>query len=184
MEGMMDNIDTIERILITEDEILRRVKELANQINKDFENKPMLVIVILKGSVMFASDLVRHFTSDVEIDFMRLSSYGDSSVSSGNTKIITGLNMNVDQKNVLIIEDIIDTGYTIEKLKEVFSACKPNMLKICSLLNKPSRRKVEIEADYIGFDIEDEFVVGYGLDYAQKYRNLPYIGILKREVYE
>ena len=174
----------LEKILFTEQEIANRVKEMADVINKDFENRPITLVVILKGSAIFAADLVRHLTSDIHIEFIRLSSYGNGSVSSQKVDIIGGLNFDVNGKNIIVVEDIIDTGTTLSKFKEIILSQNPESLKICSLLNKPARRASVIEADYKGFDIENEFVVGYGLDYAQKYRNLPYIGVLKRSVYE
>lgn len=174
----------LEKILFTEQEIANRVKEMADVINKDFENRPITLVVILKGSAIFAADLVRHLTSDIDIEFIRLSSYGNGSVSSQKVDIIGGLNFDVNGKNIIVVEDIIDTGTTLSKFKEIILSQNPESLKICSLLNKPARRASVIEADYKGFDIENEFVVGYGLDYAQKYRNLPYIGVLKRSVYE
>ncbi len=174
----------LEKILFTEQEIANRVKEMADVINKDFENRPITLVVILKGSAIFAADLVRHLTSDIDIEFIRLSSYGNGSVSSQKVDIIGGLNFDVNGKNIIVVEDIIDTGTTLSKFKEIILSQNPESLKICSLLNKPARRVSVIEADYKGFDIENEFVVGYGLDYAQKYRNLPYIGVLKRSVYE
>ena len=144
----------------------------------------MLLIGVLKGSVMFAVDLMREITVPVEIDFMAVSSYGAGATTSGVVKILKDLDHSIEGKHILIVEDIIDSGLTLSYLKEMLIARGPASVRICTILNKPSRRKAVIDVDYNGFDIPDEYVVGYGLDFDQKYRNLPYVGVLKREVYE
>lgn len=174
-----------EKILLTEPLIKERVAEMGRQISNDFdESEPIIAIGILKGSVIFMADLVREIGKSVEMEFMAVSSYGASTKSSGAVKILKDLDIDICGKNVLIIEDIIDSGVTLSYLKEMLLKRSPKSLKICTLLNKPERRKADVKVDYIGFDIPDEFVIGYGLDYDNRYRNLPYIGILKREIYE
>ena len=174
----------IERILLSEEKIKARVKELAAKLDEDYAGKQPLMVAILKGSVMFFADLLREMKTDVKIDFMAISSYGNGAKSSGEVKMIKDLDGTIEGKDVIIVEDIIDSGYTMRYLKHLLEARRPSSIKICALLDKPSRRETEIEIDYKGFEVEDEFVVGYGLDYAGLYRNLPYIGILKREIYE
>ena len=167
------------RQLISAEQIDKRVSELAEEIMRDFEGKPITLICVLKGGIFFMVDLAKKLKTAVEIDFMDISSYGNSAVSSGHIKINKDLENPITGKNVLLVEDIIDTGQTMVHVLAHLRMQKPNMLKVCSLLNKPERRKVAgADVDYIGFTIPDEFVVGYGLDYAEKYRNLPYIGIL------
>lgn len=177
-------MDVIDRILIDEKDLKQKVHALARQISSDYEGKCVTMIGILKGSVPFMADLLRLVTTDVEIDFMSVSSYANRSKSSGVVKILKDLDMDIADKHVLIVEDIVDSGRTLTYLKELLLARKPADLRICTILNKPDRREVKIDVDYIGFDIPDEFVVGYGLDYAQKYRNFPYVGVLKRDIYE
>ena len=174
----------VESIMITEEQLKIRVAEIAAKLDKEYEGKKPLMVGILKGSVMFYADLLRAMKIPVEMDFMAISSYGAGSRSSGEVKLIKDLDRKIEGKHVIIIEDIIDSGYTLSYLKRMLYSRKPESVKICALLDKYSRRVVPIEADYKGFDIEDEFVIGYGLDYAERYRNLPYIGILKRSVYE
>ncbi|MBQ7039938.1 MAG: hypoxanthine phosphoribosyltransferase [Clostridia bacterium] len=174
----------IQEILLSEEQIAEKVKELGTKITSDYEGMDLLVVVILKGSVIFAADLLREIKKSVEIDFIAVSSYGSSTKTSGIVKIIKDLNNPIEGKNVLIIEDILDSGRTLSNLTELLKTRKPQSIEICTLLNKPDRREAEVDTRYSGFDIPDEFVVGYGLDYDEKYRNLPYIGILKREVYE
>lgn len=173
-----------EKILITKEELEKRVCELGKQISEDYGDKKILAIGILKGSVIFLSDLIRNIDSEVSVDFMTVSSYGNSSQSSGELKIKKDLDTDISGKDVLIVEDIIDSGVTLSKLKEVLLKRNPASLKICTLLNKPERRTVSVDVDYIGFDIPNEFIIGYGLDYAEKYRDLPFVGVLKREIYE
>ena len=174
----------VKEILLSEEQISEKVKELGEKITRDYEGMDLLVVVILKGSVIFASDLLRQIKKPVEIDFMAVSSYGNGAKTTGVVKIIKDLNDPIEGKNVLIIEDILDSGRTLSNLVELLKTRNPNSVEICTLLNKPDRREAEVDTKYSGFDIPDEFVIGYGLDYAEKYRNLPYIGILKREVYE
>ncbi len=175
-----------EKVLLTEKQLQARVRELGQQIGKDFQGEegPIIAIGILRGSVIFMAELVRQIDNDVELEFMAVSSYGASTETSGTVTIKKDLDIDIEGKNVLIIEDIIDSGVTLSHLKEMLLQRKPKSLKICTLLNKPERRKTEVQVDYIGFEIPDEFVIGYGLDYDNKYRNLPYVGILKREIYE
>ena len=175
--------ENIERILISKAELNQRVKEIGAQITKDFDGEEVIVVGVLKGSVLFMTDLIREIDLPMNIDFMVVSSYEGSTESSGNVKIIKDINIDVANKNVIIVEDIIDSGRTMHSLKELFQVRDCKTFKICTLLDKKERRKVEINADYVGFDVPNEFVVGYGLDYDGKYRNLEEIGVLKPEVY-
>ena len=177
-------MNAIEKILISEEELQTKVIELAKQISSDYKGKNLLVISVLKGGFVFAADLFRRLTIPVEIDFMAVSSYGASSKSSGVVKILKDLDQPVAGKDVLIAEDILDSGVTLNYLKELLIHRGAKSVKICTILNKPDRRVADISPDYLGYNIPDEFVVGYGLDYAEKYRNLPFVGILKREIYE
>ena len=179
----MENKSYLKEILLTEEKIKSIVKELAERINTDYAGKELLVIVILKGSFVFAADLVREIEIPLELDFMVVSSYGSGSSSSGIVKIIKDLNESIKGKHVIIIEDILDSGITLSNLMEVLKVRQPETLEICTLLNKPERRKAQVDAKYIGCDIPDEFIVGYGLDYDEKYRNLPFVGVLRPEVY-
>jgi len=177
-------MQVIDRVLISEEELKTKVSELAKKISADYEGRDLLLVSVLKGGFVFAADLFRNLTIPASVDFMAVSSYGASSKSSGVVKILKDLDLSVEGKDILIVEDILDSGITLNYLKDLFIRRGVNSLKICTILNKPDRRKAPIYADYVGFDIPDEFVVGYGLDYAEKYRNLPFVGILKREVYE
>jgi len=174
----------IESILVSKEEISKRVKEIGEQITKEFEGEEIVVIGVLKGSSIFMADLIREIDLPMDIDFLVASSYANSTETSGNVKIIKDINIDVENKVVIIVEDIIDTGLTMYNLKEIFKVRKCKEFKICTLLDKKERRKIEIEADYIGFDVPNYFVVGYGLDYNGKYRNLQEIGVLKPEIYE
>jgi len=174
----------IEKIMISKNEIEARVQSIAKQLDKDYEGKRPLLICVLKGSVLFFSDLIRAMKIPLEIDFMAITSYGNSAKSSGEVRMIKDLDRSIENRHVLIVEDIIDSGYTLSYLKRMLYSRHPESVKICALLDKFERREVAIEADYKGFDIGNEFVVGYGLDYAEEYRNIPEIGILKRSVYE
>lgn len=174
----------IKNILFTEEKLKDRVKELGTQITNDYKGESLLLVGVLKGSVMFTADLMRRLSGDVSMDFMAVSSYGASTQSTGVVRILKDLDSDIEGRNVLIVEDIIDTGITLKYLKKYLKSRKPKSLKICCLLDKPDRRTVDIKADYVGFSIPDEFVVGYGLDFAEKYRQLPYIGILKEDVYK
>ncbi len=172
-----------ERILISEAEINAMVKSIAAKINEDYKGKNLLLVGLLKGSVVFMADLMKELTVDVKIDFMCVSSYGTSTESSGRVNIIKDVSQPVEGLDVLIVEDIIDSGNTLSFILKYFKAKGVNSVKICTLLSKPDRRVVEIPVDYMGAEIPDEFVIGYGLDFAENYRNLPYVGILKRSVY-
>ena len=171
--------EIIESILISEDRLMKRVEELGKEISEDFKGEDILLVGLLKGSVIFLADLVRKVTVPCMIDFMSVTSYGNDIESSGEVRFLKDLDSDINGKNVVIVEDIIDTGLTLREVLKVLKARNPKTLKVCTLLNKVSRRLVDITVDYNGFDIPDAFVVGYGLDYAQKYRNLNYIGILK-----
>ncbi|MDI3534384.1 MAG: hypoxanthine phosphoribosyltransferase [Thermosediminibacterales bacterium] len=175
--------DDIKEILISENQIQQKVKELGRQISKDYEGKELLLIGVLKGAVMFIGDLMKQITVQVKVDFMDVSSYGSSTETSGVVRINKDLDESIEGKHVMIVEDIIDSGLTLKYLTTILQSRKPASLKICSLLDKPERRKVDIKIDYKGFSIPDEFVVGYGLDYNECYRNLPFICVLKPSVY-
>lgn len=173
----------IKKVLITEEELAKRVEELATQINEDYKDKNLLFIVILRGAFVFASDLYKRIKVFSEVDFMAVSSYGKGTQSSGEVKILKDLSNSIEGKDVIIVEDILDTGITLNNLVKMLKVRNPASIEICTCLNKPERRVADIDAKYIGFDVENEFIVGYGLDYGEKYRNLPYIGALKEEVY-
>ncbi len=180
MEKIYSDID---RVLISKEEIKARIKELGAEITKDLQGEDVIVVGVLKGCVVFLADLIREIDLKVDLDFMICSSYGSETESSGNVKIIKDINVDVKNKVVLIVEDIIDSGRTMANLKEIFKVRQCKDFKICTLLDKQERRVVDIKADYIGFSVPNEFVVGYGLDYSGKYRNLPDIGVLKPEIY-
>lgn len=173
----------ILKVLVTEEEINAKVKEMGAQLTRDYAGKTPVVISILKGAVVFVSDLIRAIESNVEIDFMVVSSFAGGVVSSGEVNITKDVAISLEGRDVLIVEDILDSGLTLEKVTEVFKKRNIASLKIATLLDKPARRKSSIVPDYVGFVIPDEFVVGYGLDYDEHYRNLPYVGVLKPEVY-
>ena len=175
--------DDIKSILISEEEITEATQQIADRINKDYEGKEILLVVILKGSLVFASDLMRKLNCKLKLDFMQASSYGASTVSSGIINIKKDLENDAAGKHLLIVEDIVDSGNTLAALKQELLTRNPASLKICTLLNKPDRRVTPVDIDYSGIDIPDEFVVGYGLDFNENYRNLPYIGILDPRVY-
>ena len=166
-------------VLIDEEKVDSRVKEIARQISRDYKGEEVHLICILKGSLFFTADLAKRIECPVTLDFMSVSSYGDGTESSGRIKIIKDLDDNIAGKNVIVVEDIIDSGRTLSFLMEMLKARGPKSLKLCTFLNKPERRVVDINVDYTGFDIPDKFVVGYGMDYAQKYRSLPYIGVVE-----
>ena len=176
-------LQDIERVLLSEEELRQRVRELGEEISKEYAGKEILMIGVLRGAVMFMADLARAITVPVMIDFMAVSSYGTSTSSSGIVRILKDLDEEVAGKHVLIVEDIIDSGLTLSYLVDNIKSRQPASVRICTLLNKPERRKVDLEVNYNGFTVPDEFVVGYGLDYAEKYRNLPFIGILKPAIY-
>lgn len=173
----------ILKVMLSEEEIAEKVKQLGEAITADYEGKQPIIISVLKGSVVFVADLIRMINTDLEIDFMVVSSYASGTVSSGQVQVIKDVGMPLKDRHVLIVEDILDSGLTLSYLKDQLMARDLASLKIATLLDKPSRRKADIHPDYVGFEIPDEFVVGYGLDYAEKYRNLPYIGVLKPGVY-
>lgn len=174
----------IERVLFTEEELQKRVAELGAQITADYQGKSPVIISILRGSYIFMADLTRHIDLPCTVDFMAVSSYGSGTSSSGQVNIIKDLSDSVEGKDVLVVEDILDSGNTLSYLLEILKARHVASVKLCTLLDKPARRTRDVHADYVGYEVDDLFVVGYGLDYAEKYRNLPYIGILKPEVYE
>lgn len=175
----------IEKILFTEEEIANKCHEIGSVLSKEYNNKYPLAIGVLKGALPFMSDILRHIEGYLEMDFMDVSSYGGTSTrSSGEVKIEKDLDTKVEGRDILIIEDIIDSGLTLNYLVDLFKYRKANSIKIVTLLDKPTGRTANIKADIIGFEVPDEFVVGYGLDYDEKYRNLPYIGILKPEIYQ
>lgn len=169
----------ITGVMLSEEEIKAKVYELAKQIEKDYKGEDVLVVGILKGASVFVADLIRCIDLDVNIDFMSVSSYGAGTETSGSVKILKDLDVNIEGKNVLVVEDIIDSGLTLSNLVATLETRKPKSLKLCTLLDKPQRRTADIHVDYVGFVIEDKFIVGYGIDYAEKYRNLPYIGIVE-----
>lgn len=173
----------IEKILITEEQIAEKCVEIGKQLSEEYRGKFPLVVGVLKGATFFMSDLARHIETHVELDFMDVSSYGSGTRSSGEVKILKDLDAKVEGRDLLIVEDIIDSGLTLSYLVDLFKYRKANSIKIVTLLDKPSGRTADIKADIVGFEVPDAFVVGYGLDYDEKYRNLPYIGILKPEVY-
>lgn len=178
-------LDDIERVLITDEQIKEKIEQLGTQISDDYrESDNLLLVGVLKGAVLFMSDLIRHIDIPIQIDFMAVSSYGSSTESSGVVRILKDLDETVEGKHVLVVEDIIDSGLTLSYMCNILGSRKPASLKICALLDKPSRRKVDLKVDYLGFEIPDHFVVGYGLDYAERYRNLPYICVLKPRIYQ
>ena len=166
-------------VMLSQEEIENKVTELAKQIEKDYEGQDLLLVGILKGASVFVADLMRKINLNVNIDFMSVSSYGSGTVSSGTVKILKDLDVDIKDKNVLIVEDIIDSGITLKNLYDTLMTREPRSLKLCTLLNKPARKKVDVNVDYVGFVIEDKFIVGYGIDYDEKYRNLPYIAIVE-----
>lgn len=181
MENQM--LKDLEKVLFSEETIARRIKEVAAKIDEDYDGKCPIMIGILKGCIMFYADLLREMNIKAEMDFMAISSYGNATKSSGEVKMIKDLDRSVEGRHLIIVEDIVDTGYTLNYLKSLLLTRNPASIKVCTLLNKESRRVVPIKPDYTCFEVGDEFVLGYGLDYAQLYRNLPMIGVLKKEVY-
>ena len=181
---MNDNMkEDVLRVLLSEDEIREKVRELGGKITADYKNSNLMLVTVLKGAVVFLADLMRQIDVPAEIDFMVVSSYGSGVKSSGVVKIVKDLDVPLAGKDILIVEDILDSGLTLCYFKELLESWGPRSIRIATLLDKPSRRKVDLQADYIGFSVPDELVIGYGLDYDEKYRNLPNIGILKPEVY-
>jgi hypoxanthine phosphoribosyltransferase len=173
----------VERVLITDEQIARRIKTLAREIERDFRGREMVVISLLNGTVMFLADLIRHLNLPLRLDFMGVSSYG-AGTESGELVFTKELRLDVRGRDVLLIDDILDTGKTMSRVLPKIRVLKPRRIKICVLLDKPSRRVEKVRADYVGFEIPDLFVVGYGLDFAERYRNLPFVGVLHPHIYE
>lgn len=173
----------IDHILISEQQLKTKIAELGAQITEDYRGKDLLLVSILKGACVFLSDLMREVNLPLAIDFMCVSSYGKDTVTQGRAKIIKELDVDIAGKDVLIVEDILDSGVTLSHVMEILRSRKPASLRLCSLLEKPERHRVHVPLDYVGFVVPDEFVVGYGLDYAEEYRNLPYVGVLRESVY-
>lgn len=173
----------IKEILITEEEISERIKELGEEITRDYKEKDLMVVGILKGAVVFMSELCKRIDLPIDMDFMSVSSYGTSSKSTGEVKIIKDLDGSVEGKDILIVEDIIDTGLTLSYLTDNLKKRGANSVKIITLLDKVIRRNLQVKVDYLGFEVPNEFIIGYGLDYAERYRNLPFVAALKEEVY-
>lgn len=176
--------EDIEKVLLSEEKIKEIITNLGRQISKDYKDKNLLMVSILKGSVVFMADLMRAIGIHCRIDFMCVSSYGSSTESSGRVKIIKDLDIDLKGYDLLLVEDILDSGKTLSNVKKVLLTRNPSSVKICTFLDKPARRQSDITADYVGAEVPDEFVVGYGLDYDEKYRNLPFLGVLKPSVYE
>ena len=169
------------RVMLPEEEITRRIEELGRQISEDFKGEDVFLVCVLRGACFFACDLAKRISVPVTIDFIETSSYGSGTVSTGEVRIGKDIELPIKGRNVIIVEDIIDSGHTLSALTRLFSSRQAKSVTLCTLLDKPDRREVEVEVDYVGFTIPDEFVVGYGLDYDQKYRNLPYIGVVSEE---
>lgn len=180
---MKDMQNDIKEVLLSEKQIAEMVKEIATKISDDYKDKNPLIISVLKGSFVFMADLVRQITVPCAVDFMSVSSYGKGTSTSGEVRINKDLDTKIENRHVIVVEDILDSGLTLSYILEMFEARGPKSISLCTLLDKPDRRKTPVKIDYSGFTIPDEFVVGYGLDYNEKYRNLPYIGILKPEIY-
>jgi hypoxanthine phosphoribosyltransferase len=173
----------IQEVLITEEDIRAKVAEMAQQISRDYEGKEVILVGVLVGAFVFLSDLLREMEIPVSVDFVAISSYGKDTRSSGVVRILKDLDMNIESKHVLIVEDIVDTGLTLKYLVDNLSARSPATLRVCALLDKPSRRKIPVTVHYIGFTVPDKWVVGYGLDFDQRYRNFPFVGVLRPEVH-
>ena len=176
--------EDIKEIIYNEDQLRGKIREIGKKISEEYKGTDLLLIGVLKGSVVFMADLIKEINIPCSIDFMAVSSYGSSTSSSGVVRILKDLDSEIEGKDVLIVEDIIDSGVTLKYLIKYLQGRKPNSVEIACLLNKPERRKVDIGVKYIGYNVPDLFLVGYGLDYAEKYRNLPYIGVLKEEIYK
>jgi hypoxanthine phosphoribosyltransferase len=174
----------IEQVFYSEEQLAQVVQRIGAEISRDYAGKDLLMVGILKGSVVFMTDLMRALDIPCGIDFMVVSSYGAGSTSSGVVQIIKDIGQSIEGRDVLLVEDILDSGKTLSYVTRMLKTRNPASIRVCTLLDKPARRKADIQADYKGYDVPDEFIVGYGLDYAEKYRNLPYIGVLKRSVYE
>lgn len=176
--------DDIQKVLLNESEIQDIVDRVGRQITEDYRGKNLVLVSVLKGSVVFMADLMRAINLPLSIDFMIVSSYGNGTESTGKVKIIKDLDLDLSGQDLLLVEDILDTGRTLYNLREILKMRSPNSVRICTFLDKSERRKADIQADYVGAEVPDEFVVGYGLDFAQRYRNLPYLGVLKPSVYQ
>lgn len=176
-------INDLEKVLITEQQLEEMVSDIAKKISEDYKDKEPVFIGILKGSFIFMADLIKKINVYCDIDFMAVSSYGNKSETTGAVKISKDLERDIENRDVIVVEDILDSGLTLNYLMGYLNSRKPSSVRLCTLLDKPARRKIPIKVDYTGFQIPDEFVVGYGLDYAERYRNLPYIGVLKPEIY-
>ena len=181
---MNEMLNDIEEVLFSVEKLEDIVSRIGRQVSEDYNGKTLLLVCVLKGSVMFMSDLMKHITIPAEIDFLAAESYGSSTKASGEVKITKDLSTDVRGKHILIVEDILDSGKTLKKLTQFLNMKEPESVTICTLLDKPSRREADVYAKYIGSEVDDKFVVGYGLDFAQKYRNLPFIGVLKQEAVE
>ena len=178
--GGEEGSSEVGEVLVSAEDLQRRVAELGKQIASDYAGKPLLLIGVLKGAVFFLSDLMRHIDIPVEVDFMAVASYGSATDSSGVVRILKDLDAAIEGRDVLIVEDIVDSGLTLQYLMRNLGSRNPRTLEVCALLVKPARRKVELPTRYVGFEIEDRFVVGYGLDYAERYRNLPFVAALEK----
>ena len=179
-----NKMDVIDRVLVSKEEIQQAVERLGKQITEDYQGKELFVIGVLKGGFMFMADLVRAINLPLQLDFIAVSSYGSSTKTSGVVRLIKDIDKPIEGKHLLIVEDIIDSGITLKYLKEMFATRSPASIKICTIFDKPSRRKVDMVGDYVGVEIPDEYVIGYGLDYDGTYRNLPDLCVLRRDVYE
>lgn len=177
-------LEDIQQVLFTEEEIDSKIREMAKEISNDYKDRDLLVIGVLKGSVIFTAELVKRLSIPCSMDFMAVSSYGDSSETSGVVRILKDLDHSVEGKDIVIVEDIIDSGVTLNYLLNYLKARRVNSIEVVALLSKPERRKVDVNVKYMGFEVPDEFLVGYGLDYAERYRNLPFVGILDKKVYQ
>ena len=181
---MSDMKDDIGEVLFSEEKIASIVRNMGRQSSEDYVGKNLFMVSVLKGSLVFMADLMRAVTIPCSIDFLSVSSYGNGTASSGEVRILKDLDCSLEGKDLLIVEDILDSGMTLSFLLKTLSARNPASIRLCTFLDKPERRRVDIRPDYVGAEVPDKFIVGYGLDYAEKYRNLPYIGVLKPEVYE
>ncbi len=181
----MSMLDDVERVLVSEEQIRTRVAAVAGEMNALYSDaEPPILVCILKGAFMFLADLTRQLRFRHEVDFMEISSYGQGTTSSGVVRILLDLASSIEGRHVIIVEDIVDTGHTLDYILRNFASRNPASLRVATLLNKPSRREIEVPVDFVGFEVPNEFVMGYGLDYAEEYRNVPYIGVLKPEVYQ
>lgn len=181
MENQM--LGDIQEVLFSEEQLAKIVEQIGEQISEDYKGKNLLLVSVLKGSVVFMADLMRAIKVPCEVDFMSVSSYGNGTKTSGIVKITKDLDINLEGYDLLVVEDILDSGMTLSYILEIMQARNPNSIRLCTLFDKPDRRTVNVKADYAGAIVPDAFIVGYGLDYAQKYRNLPFVGVLKPEIY-